>query len=89
MTIEFKGTLVTRDAVLRVLRQFEKDYPEANDYDHWLDKATYKYAVQFNGRLFPPKYILSEVSGTSTKEFTGGEQTNRVFRALGFEVASK
>lgn len=48
MSIEFKGALVTRDAVLRALRQFEKDYPEANDYDHWLDKATYKYAVQFS-----------------------------------------
>ncbi|MBK8902101.1 MAG: hypothetical protein IPM53_13020 [Anaerolineaceae bacterium] len=89
MSFEFKGTLVTRDAVLRALRKFEQDYPDTNDYDSWLEKKNYQYAVQFNGRLFPPKYILSEVSGTSTKEFTGGEQTNRVFRALGFEVVSK
>jgi hypothetical protein len=89
MSIEFKGTLVTRDAVLRALRQFEKDYPEANDYDHWLDMATYKYAVQFNGRLFPPKYILSEASGFPTQQLNGGEPTNSVFRALGFEVVNK
>ncbi len=89
MSIEFKGRLITREVVLRALRQFEQDYPDTNGYDQWLDKATYRYAVQFNGRLYPCKYVLSEASGVSTKEFTGGEQTNRVFRALGFDVVNK
>lgn len=89
MSVDFKGTLVTREAVLRALKQFEQDYPDTNDYDNWLDKKSYKYAVQFNGRLFPCKYILSEAARISTKEFTGGKQTNRVFQALGFEVVGK
>lgn len=89
MSIEFKGTLVSRDAVLRALQQFEQDYPDTNDYDDWLDKATYKYAVLFNSRRFPPKYILSQASGFPTQQLNGGEPTNRVFRALGFEVVNK
>ena len=89
MSIELKGTLVTRDAVVRALSQFEQDYPDTNDYDNWLNKKTYKYAVQFNGRLFPCKYILSEATGIPTQQLNGGEPTNRVIRALGFNIVNK
>jgi hypothetical protein len=85
----FKGERISRDAVLRALRRFDADYPDTNQYDNWLDKGNYKYALSYGGKLYPCKYILSEASGLTTQAFSGGEETNRVLRELGFEVVAK
>lgn len=82
----FKNATVTAQDVSAAMQAFDATYPDTNDYDNWLDKATYKYAVSREGRLYPPKHILSEATGISTADFSGGEQTNRVFEQLGFEV---
>ena len=88
-TVNFKGETVSRDAVLREIRRFDADYADINSYDNWLNKGNYKYALRYGGKLYPCKYILSEASGLHIRSFSGGEQTNRVFRDLGFEVESK
>lgn len=88
-TVDFKGVTISRDDVLRVLRRFDEDYPDTNAYDNWLDKGNYKYALRYGGKLYPCKYILSQASGLHPRSFSGGEQTNRVFRQLGFEIESK
>jgi hypothetical protein len=85
----FKGETITRDAVLRALRRFDEAYPDTNQYDNWLDKGNYKYALSYGGKLYPCKHILSEASGLHIRSFSGGEETNRVFRELGFEVVAK
>jgi hypothetical protein len=90
METTFKKQTVTRQQILVALNEFARQHPDTNSYDGWLDKETYKYAVRFEGRLYPPKYILSVVTGLPIRGvFTGGEQTNRVFRALGFQVEDK
>ncbi len=89
MEAKFKGVTVTRDQVLSVLRDFDAVYPDNNDYDNWREKGSYQYAIQHGDRLYPPKHVLSVVTGISTQEFSGGEQTNRVFRQLGFTVIDK
>jgi len=88
-SVTFLRRKVTRQDVLDALNQFDSDYSDTNDYDSWLDKGNYKYAVQHLGRLYPCKYILSLASGFDRRDFNGGEQTNSVFRRLGFEVIDK
>ena len=85
----FKQRSLSRDDVLEAIRRFDGQFPHSNDHDGWLDKSTYKYAVRRAGHLYPPKLILSWASGFGTDEFNGGDQTNRVFRQLGFEVIDK
>jgi hypothetical protein len=85
----FKDQIVTRDAILKALNEFAALYPNTNDYDEWLEKGTYHFAIEFSGKLYPPKHILSEVLGFDTSTVEGGKQTNRVFRALGFNVVDK
>ena len=89
MSTSFKRVLIKREAVIRAMDDFDDLYPTTNDYENWLNKDTYKYAIRYRGRLYPPKHLLSEISGFPTTEFSGGEQTNRVFRQLGFEVGIK
>lgn len=89
MDTSFRGITISRGHVIEALNDFSLQYPDPNDYDHWLDKASYRYAIEYDGRRYPPKHILSVVTGISTRDFSGGEETNRVFRALGFDVGWK
>lgn len=89
MNTIFKGVTVTAEAVLAAIQDFDAQYPDTNDYDSWLDKGTYKYAIQHGDKLYPCKHILNQATGIDTSEFNGGEQTNRVFRELGFRVIQK
>lgn len=85
----FKGQIVSRNDIISAITTFNNLYPNSNDYEDWHNKETYKYAVIYQDKLYPPKHILSEATGISTVEFSGGEPTNRVFRELGFEVIDK
>ena len=89
METTFKRQTVTRQNILDALHEFSAKYPNPEVYDNWLQKDTYKYAVWHNGRIHPPKQILSIATGIPTTDFNGGELTNRVFRQLGFDVENK
>lgn len=89
MSTIFKGVTVTAQDILAAMRDFDAQYSDTNDYESWLDKETYKYAVQYGNKLYPCKHILSRATGIDTSEFRGGEQTNRVFRELDFRVIQK
>lgn len=69
----FKGVVVTVDEILGAVNAFDAQYADPNDYDSWLEKRTYKYAVTHHGRFYPCNYILSQVRGFDGTEFTGGE----------------
>lgn len=89
METNFLNKRVTRQNILDALHEFARQYPNTDTYDSWLQKGAYKYAVHYDGRIYPPKHILSTVTGIPTAKFNGGEQTNRVFRQLGFDVVNK
>ena len=89
METTFLRKTVTRQQILDALHEFARQHPDTNTYENWLQKGTYKYAVRYDGRVYPPKHILSVVTGIPTANFNGGEQTNRVFRQLGFDVENK
>jgi hypothetical protein len=85
----FREQLVTRQAILFAMQEFDRQYANPNDYENWLERESYVYCVWHDSRQYPPKHILSVVTGISTTEFSGGDQTNRVFADLGFEVTPK
>jgi hypothetical protein len=89
MSVIFKGISITAQDILTAMSKFDSQYPDTNDYDSWLHKETYKYAIRHNGKLYPCKHILSQATGIDTSEFNGGEQTNSVFRKLGFRDITK
>jgi hypothetical protein len=89
-SVTFRGITIRRQDVLRVLAASNAAYGnDSNEYEGWLDEGVYRYALHVGGRLYPPKHILSVVTGISTTDFSGGEQTNRVIRQLGFDVREK
>jgi hypothetical protein len=85
----FRGTIVTRQQVIDALKAFADAYPDPNAYEKWLETGTYRYAIDYENRLYPPKYILHRITDYPLHEFSGGEQTNRVFEQLGFIIIEK
>lgn len=84
------GIELDRADVLRAMSAFDREWPQAHLYDDWLSKRNYRYALSYDGRLYPPKRILSLATGVSVREFSGGlAQTNRILRSLGFDVIRK
>ena len=87
--VKFLGKFITREMVIKALGDFDQKYANTNNYDHWLEKSNYKYELIENGKRYPPKHILSEVRKISKEKFGGGNQTNQVLKALGFEIRKK
>ncbi len=87
----FKGQSVTEADVLRAISSFDSLYSDSNEYENWQEKKGYKYALVYNNRWYPPKYILSQaMGGLDRGTFSGGIQaTNRILLELGFEVINK
>jgi hypothetical protein len=85
----FKDVPVSRSQVLAALKNFDELHPDENTHESWLENDKYVYAISHGGRLYPPKHILSEVTGIAIQEFSGGEQTNRIFQQLGFTIIDK
>ena len=85
----FKRQKITHQQVVQVLQEFDAAYPTSNAFDSWLERSNYRYALSYEGNLYPPKHILSEVTGLSIHDFSGGEETNRVFRQLGMVIIDK
>lgn len=85
----FKGVPITYQAVYEALKDFDDQYPDTGAYDQWQEKDGYKYALEFGGRPYPPKYILSLVAGIDVSQFSGGDQTNHVFEQLGMIIVEK
>ena len=84
-----KGRNVSRDAVLEAMRVFDAAFPDPNGYDRWLEKGIYKYVVRHNGRVYPPKHILSQAIGMPMADMRQSLRVRQVFRALGFVVVEK
>jgi len=85
----FRDKNITKDMIVRELEKFDAEYPDTNNYDNWLEDNSYKYALEHRGKLYPPKYILSRLTGIDVSEFSGGDQTDNVFRELGFTIRNK
>jgi len=71
---------VTRDEILAGMKEFDLRF-RINEEDSGT-----KYAVDEDGKRYPPKRILELATGVPVNKFYGGEPPNRVFRELGFAV---
>ncbi len=76
---------ITRAHILRAIEEVEQSQIPSRH-------ASKKYRMQFNGRSYPPKYIISLAnkfangSELDTLYFNGGRETNNFLTALGFDI---
>ena len=89
--IKFRGKTVTRQHVLDAIRKFDWKYPDTSKYRNWLKNDFYKTALDFNGKLYPPKIILNIATEVGLDQFTGGvgSETYKILTKLGFVIIEK
>ena len=74
------------------MMHYDQDYPK-NDYCEppalkaWHQNRLYKWAVVHRGRLYPSKYLASQLTVRALQhDGLGARNTIRIFEELGFEV---
>lgn len=79
---------ISRDDILKAMAKI-------NEFSVPRNRESTIYHVAHNGRLYPPKYLLSlankYANGCELKpsEFSGGKESNNYLRALKFEIRTK
>jgi ribosomal protein L37AE/L43A len=79
---------IKREHIIKAIEEAEKArIPEA--------RSSKKFLLEFNGKYYPPKYIISlanrHANGVEldSSEFSGGSETNDFLKALGFKIVRK
>lgn len=75
----FRGKDVTEEGVIRAMHLFDAELRD--NFTGWGI-----YAVERDGKLYPPKRILSMATGIDVDDFAGGEPTNSRFKDLDFAI---
>lgn len=87
--VKFKGKEIQKEDVIKEVEKFRQRYKDTNEYKNWIGQGAYKYAIEYEGEIYPPKYILSKVTGIDLSEFSGGKAISDIFEKLGFLVKEK
>jgi 5-methylcytosine-specific restriction enzyme B len=81
----FQPDLITRQHVLDAIERIKREKPDL------IPSTTYD--LLFEGERYPPKEVMrfahENLNGERVWHMRGGEDTNRLYRKLGFEVVSK
>jgi 5-methylcytosine-specific restriction enzyme A len=72
-------------AIERAFREFDEHLRDSPDWVRWANRAQL-FAIERNGRRYPPKKIISLATLVPVAEFSGGRESNQYLRARGFDV---
>lgn len=77
---------VGRSAIEGALRAFDEKLRDTAEWLGWENNKAQRHAIDFEGRLYPPKKIISLATGMPVSAFSGGPQSNSYLRALNFKI---
>lgn len=75
-------------ALQEAMDRFDKELRSTPYWAKWQADATYKYAIERNGQLYPVKQVVSLATGIPVTTFHGGDQANSYVEARGFKVVA-
>ena len=78
----------TREQLIEAIAKFDRDYRSLPEFSSFDSKKSQKYALEFEGRTYPPKMIIHLATGIERRSFNGGEESNNYLKKYGFEVNS-
>jgi len=75
----YRGRTITYDDAVQAMNRFDKEFRATFPQARWKI-----YAIDFNGREYPPKFILHLITGMHI--VGGGKPINTRFEELGFKI---
>lgn len=76
----------TYEAILKAMELFDRTLRESAEWSDWKQKENYRFAIDYNGRQYPVKKIISLATGITTSSFSGGDEANGYLKKKGFSV---
>ena len=76
---------VGKGEILAALRRFDAKFRGTEDWLKWPTRAD-KNAIHFEGRHYPPKFVIHLATGAPINTFSGGREANTYLEARGFEI---
>lgn len=77
---------VDSQKIFNSLEQFDTELRNTDEWNDWDAKKSQVYAIDYNGRKYPPKKIVSMALGIPVSEFVGGAETNDFLNKYGIKV---
>jgi hypothetical protein len=78
----FRGVTLTDEQILAEMQRFDAELRDK--FSAWGT-----WAIEHDGKFYPPKKLLSMATGIDVDEFNGGAPANDRFKALGFSVVRR
>jgi MrcB-like, N-terminal domain/EVE domain/AAA domain (dynein-related subfamily) len=77
----------TKEALLEAMERFDREARDNSEWKGWEAKQSHKYAIEYEGRRYPVKKIVSLATNTPVGSFSGGDEANGVVEKLGLHVS--
>lgn len=77
---------LSRQMILSAIDRFDAEVRDTPEGQSWTANRAQKFALDHEGRLYPPKRIISLATGVSLSDFSGGTETNDALSNAGFEI---
>ena len=77
---------VSADQIQEAMNKFDEEFRTQPQFIGWESKGNQIYAIDVDGKLYPPKKIISIATGLRVSEFSGGNDSNDYLKNLGFKV---
>jgi hypothetical protein len=66
---------VTRETILNALHEFDAQIRDTPEGQSWISNKAQKFAIDYEGRLYPPKAVVSLATRIPVSDFSGGAET--------------
>ena len=74
--------------LISAMELFDQEQRNTEPWSRWETNKAHKFAIKFNGALYPVKQIISLATELPVSQFSGGEEFNNFVQEYGFEVIS-
>ena len=77
---------VSKERIQEALLEFDSHHRSKREWQSWETNLAHRYAIAAEGRMYPPKKIISIATGIAVAEFPGGHPTNSYLLKRGFTL---
>lgn len=77
---------VSPETITGALKAFDRKYRDTPEWLGWERKGTQRYAIVYQGKLYPPKMVISLATGMLRSKFSGGKQSNNYLTKRGYII---
>lgn len=67
----------TREQLIDAIKEFDARHRDQREWRDWQDNQSHKFAIEYEGRHYPVKQIISLATGVARNSFSGGETKNQ------------